>query len=260
MQQYLTISEFAALRNVNINSIRYYEQQNILIPAYIDPKTKYRYYLPEQLVLLDIITLCIKLGMPLKELKTHINENGVLDKKAILENGKKAMEAKITAMQLGVEITEYSLRSMEQNQQYVDQKDVYTRQIEERYLLVEPFSGTWADLEKKEKMATQLFHDAQNKGMAPVFPAGMMIHYDTNPITYSLFVQILHPLPTEKEILHIPQADFSCLQVAYASQKDVLEIVDEKFSTMEKSMVIMSNLILNGLHCNNRCIEIQIAL
>ena len=81
--------------------------------------------------------------------------------------------------------------------------------------------------------------------MAPVFPAGVIIHYDTNPITYSLFVQVLHPLPTEKEILHIPQADFSCLQVAYASQKDVLKIVDEKFPTMEKSMVIMSNLILN---------------
>ena len=35
MKQYLTISEFAGLRNVNINSIRYYEKQKFLMPAWI---------------------------------------------------------------------------------------------------------------------------------------------------------------------------------------------------------------------------------
>ena len=84
MKDYMTISEFASLRNVNINSIRYYEKQKILIPAWIDPQTKYRYYLPEQLGILDAILLCIRLNIPLKELKSYIDSNGNLDKKGLL--------------------------------------------------------------------------------------------------------------------------------------------------------------------------------
>ena len=79
MKQYLKIHEFAKLRNINMNSLRYYEKLEILKPAYIDSRTKYRYYLPEQLVLLDTITLCIRLGVPLKSLKDYMDEYGILD-------------------------------------------------------------------------------------------------------------------------------------------------------------------------------------
>lgn len=76
MKHYLTISEFASLRNVNINSIRYYARQKLLLPAWVDPQTKDRYYLPEQLGVLDAIQLCIRLGIPLKELKGYIDPKG----------------------------------------------------------------------------------------------------------------------------------------------------------------------------------------
>ena len=111
MKDYMTISEFASLRNVNINSIRYYEKQKILIPAWIDPQTKYRYYLPEQLGILDAILLCIRLNIPLKELKSYIDSNGNLDKKGLLEKGKAVMQAKIDAMQTGIAITQFNLDS-----------------------------------------------------------------------------------------------------------------------------------------------------
>ena len=112
MKDYMTISEFASLRNVNINSIRYYEKQKILIPAWIDPQTKYRYYLPEQLGILDAILLCIRLNIPLKELKSYIDSNGNLDKKGLLEKGKAVMQAKIDAMQTGIAITQFNLDSI----------------------------------------------------------------------------------------------------------------------------------------------------
>ena len=36
MKNYFTISEFAKLRDININSLRYYEKIGILKPAKID--------------------------------------------------------------------------------------------------------------------------------------------------------------------------------------------------------------------------------
>lgn len=100
MKQYLTISEFAGLRNVNINSIRYYEKQKFLMPAWIDPQTKYRYYLPEQLGMLDMILLCIKLGIPLKELKEYIDQSGKLDEKIFWKTEKELCKSEFLIFSL----------------------------------------------------------------------------------------------------------------------------------------------------------------
>ena len=53
MKYGFTISEFAKLRDININSLRYYERIGVLTPAYTDPDTGYRYYTPDQLSILD---------------------------------------------------------------------------------------------------------------------------------------------------------------------------------------------------------------
>ena len=60
MSNYLKISEFAKLRNVNINSLLYYEKIGVLRPAYVDPHSKYCYDSPEHLIILDTILLSLK--------------------------------------------------------------------------------------------------------------------------------------------------------------------------------------------------------
>ena len=53
MKNYFTISEFAKLRDININSLRYYEKLGLLKPAYIDETNGYRYYSSEQVSILN---------------------------------------------------------------------------------------------------------------------------------------------------------------------------------------------------------------
>ena len=55
MKNYFTISEFAKLRDININSLRYYEKLGLLKPAFIDESNGYRYYSAEQVSLLNKI-------------------------------------------------------------------------------------------------------------------------------------------------------------------------------------------------------------
>lgn len=64
MENLLSIGEVAKIRNVNVQSLRYYEKLGILIPAYINPETGYRYYSLEQIMILDTIILCVDLGIP----------------------------------------------------------------------------------------------------------------------------------------------------------------------------------------------------
>lgn len=258
MKDYLTINEFAKLRNVNANSLRYYEKLGILTPALIDPQTKYRYYLPEQLVLLDTITLCIKLGIPLKNLKEYIDDNGSLNEKKIFEDGQKIMLEKISDMQLGLNLVQFNLKLLEQNQQYSDEKGVYIREIEERFLITRPFFGDREDLIQKERAAMELFFDAQEQNMAPVFPAGIFVDFETAPISFSIFFQVLQPLANDQNIVHLPKAAFRCTQADLTSETDLLELLNRNFSTKEMKAAIVSNMLLNKLHFDSRRTEIQV--
>lgn len=242
-KQYLTISEFASLRNININSLRYYEKLKILTPAWIDPATKYRYYLPDQLPVLDVITLCIKLDIPLKRLKDYVDQNGVLDEKAILEAGRELMQRKIAEMQTGLELTQFNLDSIRQNQLYCDQTGIYTREIEERFFVAEPFSGDWNSIFQKEKTAINLFHDAQAHGMAPVFPAGILINFETAPVSLSFCFQVLHPSLSDKRTVRVPKADFSCLQIDMTSQTSIYQTLKDNFPMERMKTVIISNML-----------------
>lgn len=260
MNSYLTIHEFARLRNVNANSLRYYEKLGLLIPARTDPRTRYRYYLPEQLGTLDIILLCIKLGIPLKNLTQYIDCDGILDEKRLLEDGKDIMQKKIEEMQAEFALTQFNLHSMEQNRQYSGQKGIYTRRIEKRFFIYRSFAGSWNSLPQKEEAALELFQDAQAQHMIPVFPAGVLIHFETVPVSYSFFVQVLHPPKQNRQILCIPRADFACLQADITPQTDLLELIRESFPDQAPKTVILSNMAQSRLHFDSRHSELQVLL
>ena len=258
MKQYLTISEFAKLRNVDVNSIRYYEKLKILLPAWIDPKTKYRYYLPDQLVLLDIIILCIRLGIPLKDLQRYVDSTGVLDKRRILEDGKAAMQKRVAEMQLGLELIQFNLDNMEQNQAYSSKTGIYTREIPERFFIERPFVGNWSDVGQKENTAMELFQYAQERELSPVFPSGILVHPDAAPNRFSFFFQVLHPSSHEDGIIRIPAGTFACMQTDLTPETQLLDLLEEHFPRQEKGTVVISNMLLNKLHFNSRHSEIQV--
>lgn len=66
-QNLLTIGNLSKQTGVHVKSLRYYEQLGILIPAYTDPDTGYRYYTLSQIPVVGAIRVCIFLDIPLKE-------------------------------------------------------------------------------------------------------------------------------------------------------------------------------------------------
>ena len=94
MSQYMSIGKVSKLKNVSIKSLRYYDQIGILKPAFVNTETNYRYYTESQLYLLDAITVCIKLGIPLKDLNNYVNKDSINLQK-LLYDGKILAEQKI---------------------------------------------------------------------------------------------------------------------------------------------------------------------
>ena len=111
MNQYLSIGKVSKMKNVSIKSLRYYDKIGILKPAFVNAETNYRYYTEEQLYLLDAVTLCIKLGIPLKDLHQYV-ENDTINLQRLLYDGKILAEEKIMDIHQCLEALQDTLQKL----------------------------------------------------------------------------------------------------------------------------------------------------
>ncbi len=70
----LKIGEFAKLFNVSLKTIRFYEEKNLLKPAYIDEFSGYRYYDDYNIETMRKILYLKDLGFSLDEIKNYNDE------------------------------------------------------------------------------------------------------------------------------------------------------------------------------------------
>ncbi|MCD8307460.1 MAG: MerR family transcriptional regulator [Clostridia bacterium] len=257
MKDYLTISEFAQLRGVNINSLLYYEKLGILKPAYVDPDTRYRYYAPEQLSTMDIILMCLSLDIPLKELKRYQDGSAFWEKK-LLEDGRKIAKEKMRKMQAGLEMIEYSLNCQEEQDRYASEEGIYRRQIAPRLLIVEQYFGTLANITQFGRISTELFSYAERKGFAAVPPSGFMFSIEGDSVRQFLFYEVMPTDRKDGKIISIPGGNYSCMQVKFDPDVDHTGFIRENFGPSDRRIAVVSNMIRDRLQFNSRYNEIQV--
>lgn len=71
----LTINQFSQICRTTPRTVRFYEQKKLIVPTYIDPFTKYRYYEKEKLVRQFLrIKLLQNFHMPLSHIKKIVDQ------------------------------------------------------------------------------------------------------------------------------------------------------------------------------------------
>jgi len=66
----LSIGDFSRMTYLSVKALRHYHDIGVLEPAEIDPASGYRFYLPSQVGLAQMIRRLRDLGMPLEEVRT----------------------------------------------------------------------------------------------------------------------------------------------------------------------------------------------
>ncbi len=255
-KNFFTISEFAALRNININSLRYYERIGLLRPAKVDPETKYRYYEAEQLPALDTIMLCVDLGIPLKELIQYIDANGVLQSQKMLERGKALAQKQIHKLQAGLDKIEYAIRYTELCNEFSDRTGRYIRAIPKRRFFCAEYIGKLSDMKQIQIESTNLFQAAQNAEATPVFPAGIMLRLSgCEAVSCRLFFEIAEKALSHRQIMEIPEGDYRCIQSGFLSADALIDTLYQNFA--ENKPIIISNMLFEKYHFKDRKCEIQ---
>lgn len=79
------IGEMSRIFHISVSSLRHYENIGLLRPEYTDEQTGYRYYSTRQFETLDTIRYLRKLGLPLTEISSFVNNRSLADIRRLLE-------------------------------------------------------------------------------------------------------------------------------------------------------------------------------
>ncbi len=252
-----TISEFARLRNININSLRYYEKIGILKPIRVDEQTGYRYYSPDQLPILDVILLCLDFGMPLKELKSYIDDNGYIKNNDLFEAGLQIAKERVMQAQTELNKIEYTLQYLKNNQQYSEQPELYEREILERRIIATEYTGDLTDIKKIETTSAVLYEYAQGRQLAPVFPAGLIVETDYGRIKAKIFFEIMANDQADASIERISAGTFLCRQIDLSVDVKISDAIKTVYGNSEKATIVVSNMLLDKYQIGTKKSELQ---
>lgn len=258
MKNYFTISEFAKLRDININSLRYYEKLGLLKPAFIDESNGYRYYSAEQVSLLNKIILCIQLGIPLKDMVAFLDEDGNLESQKLLEQGRIVAQQRIREMQNNLDYIEYSLKNIEENKTYVNQTGVYRRFFDERKVILTDYSTEEIDAKKMISEVSKIYNYAQKREMFPILPAGLILVYETDgTLRYRFFLEVLNVQGNEERILTIPAGEYSCVKIELEESFQFTKVIKDNWAESEKKTFVLNNIMLEKYSFETRPSELQ---
>ncbi len=258
MKNYFLISEFAKLRGININSLRYYEKLGILRPAYIDENTGYRYYAPEQVSVLNKIILCIQLGIPLKEMIQYIDEDGNLNSKQLLEQGRIVAQKRIEEMQNNLNYIDSSIKSIEAGKQFAGKQGIYNRNFEERKVVVTDYFEKVLGPKEMISEIGELYKIAQKADLFPILPAGQIIELEEDgSVRLRCFLEIVNRTVKHERVLTFAAGAYSCMQVDLDPELDLIGVVRENWKQKGKCTVIVDNVTLDKYSFETRRSELQ---
>lgn len=153
---FLTIGQLAKLSGIHIKALRYYESIDILKPSAINPDNGYRYYSHSHIVYVQVIKICAKYGLPLKDFKRFVFNNQQIDMAAILTKAQEKLTQQASEL---IENQAY-LSSLQQQLELSHLIDQYPHQhLKEQvedYLLF-PFTG---------EMLSSYYYEAVQKSLS----------------------------------------------------------------------------------------------
>ena len=243
MTQYLSIGKVSKLKNVSIKSLRYYDRIGILKPAFVNTETNYRYYTEEQLYLLDAITLCIKLGIPLKDLNGYVEKN-TINLQKLLYDGKILAEEKIMEIHQSLEALQDTLQKLstsvngmvkipESKSGLMVPDGFYPSAFRARTILTVMLE----DMDTPKyygQYILKLFVTAQQMGISVSYPSGILHEYEHGKLTRYMFLSV-NTEETDTDILQansesvrtLPDGNYICRKISTHMAGSVREEMKE---------------------------------
>lgn len=136
MKDLFTIGEISRLFNINIRTLRYYDEIDLFKPIFIDKANSYRYYSTDQFEQLNTIKYLKALGMSLDTISYHLKKRSVDNIIELFEKQKKITEEKIKELELTKQKIQNRINQINYARQYHNLDVVQEIRLQERRIVL----------------------------------------------------------------------------------------------------------------------------
>ena len=254
-RNYLKIGELANLKGISVKSLRYYDKIGALKPVYVNENTGYRYYAPEQLIVLDIINLCITFNLPLKSLNGYCEGNSSsLDLKNLILDGQQQAEKKIHEAEKTLRLSKDILEQIERLDNPHNENEIYYSDFKERNVLTAVWNektdtaGAYMD-----KIAV-LHETARKNDLTILTQQGLLLNHITK--TKYVFLAVEGKSDFENSVT-LPSGKYCCTIMDEASLNDIPFFLNEKGIKSEFSVCLNTDIYDYCLEHHLHRLEVQ---
>jgi len=260
----LSIGDISKLTRASVQSIRYYEQIHLLEPVHVDADTGYRYYSFNQKCLIEVIQICIELGIPLKELKTYMSEEETVNLYDILEHGKDIAEKKLASIQKGLSFIDELRNNIDETMKFQSSK-FYPRETETKYLCVIPYKKSVKGIEPFEIIKTVLkmhysFDDYAELFHHGLLDIGVLSEYAGGGVRHYMFTELPERMAkgTDAEIKIIPAGAYLCTQSEDKQIEQASRVFADYLEGRESFSVIETEVFTGKYKINTPVYELRL--
>lgn len=266
MKGYLSIGKVSKAKNVSIKSLRYYDEIGIFKPALTDHTTGYRYYKADQLYVLDAISLCVELGIPLKNMAQYCDQHGKPDLTRLMGDAKSLAEEKIRSMYRSMETLQNTMNALENRQSLSVPAGCMQKTLLSRTVLTIPFDE-FTDATHYNPKLLSLFVGAQKQGLAASYPSGLIYDYNKGSVQKYVFINV-SPLANEagdwgrniEGLRTLPSGIYAYKQHESHMIENAVEIFDLQKEDLKHCTIIETDLLKEEKEKTGLSFELQMVL
>ena len=210
MEPYLSIGEVSKLKGVSVKSLRYYDKLGIFPPAYINPETGYRYYSVDQLVVLDLIVVCLNLGIELRQFQNYQDPEHGVDIRRLLADGRELVRQKERQLHNNILFLEAMEQHVLRTNRIKDRNTPFFQQMRPRHMLTWEWNGDLDDQRQILAGYTALYQQCALQHISDTFNQGVLWQRTGEVWQHKIFLEIPQPVEGAWNQLTIPGGRFAC--------------------------------------------------
>lgn len=255
----ISIGKLSKITGVHIRCLRYYEELGILIPAYTDPKSKYRYYSFAQMRIVEAIQYCVELDIPLKQFADFWADGGEqINYTRLLAYGENQVKEKIKKMNAKLALLK-SIQSDMEHGESCRSDQIVCSYLPAKTVWLSPYTGVQTE-KSFLSAAYSIMDEVCEHGLTPGCDIGLLSIYQNETVKSFVYITLAGVGTPQKypQIFELPAGNYYCTVTQQTQIHEAPTIFQKQFEDERDKIVVETELFTGDYHfyepqCELRC-------
>ncbi|MFZ5354752.1 MAG: MerR family transcriptional regulator [Bacillota bacterium] len=194
-----TIGQFSRISRVSAKTLRFYDEVGLLKPAQVDSFTQYRYYSPEQVADILLISELKEYSFSLEEIRNIISRKDVDYMQQALAGKLEELELQMDRIAQSKAALTEKIKSLYEGSKTLEEVMNYRIEVVERQPIAAASIRKRVRIEEVGFLIAELFKRMSIGGLQPIGPA-MALYYDEEYNPESVDVEECVPVSAMKKV------------------------------------------------------------